>query len=69
MKLVKEFTRDKSKLPRFVFLMCHGSNGYMLKDKDDAEYNYQNVIVEHFRSNNAPHLVEVLKLLVIQACR
>ena len=67
--LVREYTQDKSQLARFAFIMCHGNEANKLKDINGQYYNFHDVIVEQFRSNNAPHLENVLKLLAIQACR
>ena len=65
---MKEFTEDDSKLPRFLFVMSHGQDGW-LKDVNDDLYEKMKCIFEPFNSINAPHLEGILKFIVVQACR
>ena len=48
--------------------MTHGSR-LMLEDGKGERYDPFENILKHFSSINSPHLKNVIKLLVIQACR
>ena len=66
--IVEAFATDPSTLPRIVFVMSHGTSTGLIDAKDNI-YNANQCIINHFKSKRAPHLKEVLKLVVIQACR
>ena len=48
--------------------MAHG-NKIKLKDGEGNLYDPNETILKYFNSQNAPHLENTLKLLVIQSCR
>ena len=48
--------------------MSHG-NKYELIDAKDVCYDYKSIIIDAFTTENAPHLSNVMKLIMIQACR
>ena len=67
-RLVKAFAEDPSKLPRFLFVMCHGNESALL-DVNMDPFIRMKYLYEHFNSTKAPHLEGILKLIAIQACR
>ena len=66
--LVKRFANDPTPISRFLVTMSHGNkNGLM--DIDGITYDYNKIILDAFSSKNAPHLINFMKLIIIQACR
>ena len=65
--LVSRFAKDPSIISRILVVMSHG-NKYELMDVDGVYYDYNRIILEAFTSNNAPHLLNVMKLVMLQAC-
>ena len=55
-------------ISRALFVMSHGTRNE-LYDVNYVGYDYNKVILDAFTSKNAPHLINVMKLVVIQACR
>ena len=49
-------------------MMSHGTRTE-LYDVNKVGYDYNKVILDAFTSQSAPHLINVLKLVAIQACR
>ena len=66
--VICRFTKDPSIISRILIVMSHG-NKYELMDTNDICYDYKSVIIDAFNVKNAPHLTNVLKLIMIQACR
>ena len=65
--LVARFAKDPTIISRILVVMSHG-NKYELMDVDGVYYDYNRIILEAFTSNNAPHLLNVMKLVMLQAC-
>ena len=66
--LVSRFAKDPTIISRILVVMSHG-NKYELMDVNGVYYDYNRIILEAFTSNNAPHLLNVMKLVMLQACR
>ena len=66
--VICRFAKDPSIISRILIVMSHG-NKYELMDTNDICYDYKSVIIDAFNVKNAPHLTNVLKLIMIQACR
>ena len=65
-KVVEKGNDDE--IPIFVFVMAHGKETELSDGKGDF-YDPNEIILKYFNSQNAPHLENTLKLLVIQSCR
>lgn len=66
--LMKRLVDRNDMIPRFVFVMSHGDRTKLF-DGNNVPYDPFQLIVRHFSTKNAPHLENVVKLLVIQSCR
>ena len=66
--LVSRFAKDPTIISRILVVMSHG-NKYELMDVNGVYYDYNRIILEAFTSINAPHLLNVMKLVMLQACR
>ena len=68
-EIIKAFIELPEKIARIVIVMSHGGQNNTLEDRDGFSYDYYKTIADQFNCNNAPHLEESLKLIIINACR
>ena len=66
--LVTRFAMDPTPISRILVSMSHG-NRSGLKDVNGFDYDYNTIILDPFTSKNASHLTNIMKLVLIQACR
>ena len=66
--VVFRFAKDPLIKSRILVVMSHG-NKCELIDAEDVCYDYKSIIIDAFTTKNSPHLTNVMKLIMIQACR
>ena len=49
--------------------MAHGDKENRLEDRNGIMYDYNQILLQKFSDISAPHLTEILKIVIIVACR
>ena len=68
LEIMKKSAQYVERIPRFIFVIGHG-NKDGISDGDGKIYDIKDTIIDQYSCKNAPHLSEVMKVLVIGGCR
>ena len=66
--MVKKFSKFKNPKSMFIFVLTNGSEKG-LEDNTGSLYDINEIILENLSCQNAPHLREIMKIIVVQAFR
>ena len=68
LEIMKKSAQKVERIPRFIFVIGHGNKDGIF-DGEGKIYDIKDTIIDQFSCENAPHLSEVMKVLVIGGCR
>ena len=68
LEIMKKSAQYVERIPRFIFVIGHGNKDGIF-DGDGKIYDIKDTIIDQYSCENAPHLSEVMKVLVIGGCR